>query len=66
MSVGAGALPVVTGTALNRCFDVAIGDRVVRFVSRPKQCGNLPNTFRSSLSVNSIILAQRTLFNIAT
>jgi hypothetical protein len=41
-------------TAFNRRFDVAVGDGIVRFVSRLKQCSNLPNPFLSGLRVKII------------
>jgi hypothetical protein len=41
-------------TALDRCFDVAVSDHVVRFVSRLKQCSNLPNLFLSGLRVKIV------------
>jgi hypothetical protein len=41
-------------TALDRCFDVAIGDHIVRFIGRLKQCGNLPNPFPPGLCVKIV------------
>ena len=41
-------------TALDRRFDMAVGDGVVRFVSRLEQCGNLANPFPSGLRVQIV------------
>ena len=41
-------------TAFNRRFDVAVGDHIVCFVSRLKQCDNLTNPFLSGLLVKIV------------
>jgi len=41
-------------TALDRGFDVAVGNGVARFVSRLKQCRNLADPFPSGLRVKIV------------